>query len=293
MRKRLSRTNRITVASTRIVEKDGNAGQSIEKRLNSDSSVGWYAPVAPNVLRPAYLISDVLINSHLILSAEGTMSLRIWSGPTTNSTLLITTGQTITNGLPHTFATHGQTTEVWVEFLGAGSGTISYGFAGTGNAEGISFSDTVNVTVVEMIKENISASPFPNPAGVVTNDTAEYVMQLNPSSFPDADIVWSNSNSLISFVDGKNWGRSVTIRAGNTEGDAKLTVHPKGFSGVPPEFNVNIYTQSIYGIDAWIVGDGTNWVTTPTEISNKVTYASHVWKPKGLQFYVRSITYTN
>jgi len=150
MRKRLSRTNRITVASTRVVEKDGNAGQSIEKRLNSDSSVGWYAPVAPNVLRPAYLISDVLINSHLILSAEGTMSLRVWSGPTTNSTLLLTTGQTITNGLPHTFATKGDTTEVWVEFLGAGSGTISYGFAGTGNAADLSFTDTVNVTVSDV-----------------------------------------------------------------------------------------------------------------------------------------------
>ena len=71
-----------------------------------------------------YLFSDVLINSHLILSADGTMPLRVWSGPTTNSTLLLKTGQTITNGLPHTFATHGQTTEVWVEFLGAGAGVV-------------------------------------------------------------------------------------------------------------------------------------------------------------------------
>ena len=77
-------------------------------------------------LVPFYLFSDVLVDGDLILTVKGDMAARVWSGPTTNSTLLLTSDQTITNGLPHTFATKGDTTEVWVEFIGAGPQSPSH-----------------------------------------------------------------------------------------------------------------------------------------------------------------------
>ena len=99
-----------------------------------------------------YLFSDVLVDSHLILSMKGGgMTARVWSGPTTNSTLLLTTGQAVTNGISVVngqvvnFATHGEVSEVWLQVLAPGTGSISYGFAGTGNAEGINFTDTLNI----------------------------------------------------------------------------------------------------------------------------------------------------
>jgi len=100
-----------------------------------------------------YLFSDVLVDSHLILSMKGGgMTARVWSGPTTNSTLLLTTGQAVTNGISVVngqvvnFATHGEVSEVWLQVLAPGKGSISYGFVGTDDAEGISFTDTLNIT---------------------------------------------------------------------------------------------------------------------------------------------------
>ena len=101
-----------------------------------------------------YLFSDVMIDSHLILSMKGDMTARLWSGPTTNSTLLlecspngkaVTNGVSVVNGQAVNFATHGQTSEVWLQVLAPGEGSISYGFAGTNNAEGLNFTDTLKV----------------------------------------------------------------------------------------------------------------------------------------------------
>ena len=164
MRKRLSRTNRITVASTRVARNvNDDETQSIEARLELMRTNGVdTVKVEREKLVPFYLFSDVLVSGHLILSMESGdgMAACLWSGPTTNSTLLLTTGQTVTNGLPHTFATKGSATQVWLQVLAPGTGSISYGFAGTGNAEGISFTDTLPITAyrdklkVQVMAEN-------------------------------------------------------------------------------------------------------------------------------------------
>ena len=115
-----------------------------------------------------YLFSDVLIGSHLILSMQSNdgMIARLWSGPTTNSTLLLTTGQTVTNGVSIVngqtinFATHGEVSEVWLQVLAPGTGSISYGFAGTNNAAGISFTDTLPINAYrEKLYVHISELP--------------------------------------------------------------------------------------------------------------------------------------
>ena len=124
----------------------------MEDRLKNDPD-GTLKPAKPGVLYPFDLFSDVLIDSHLILSVSGTAgAFKIWPSNSTNGTPLLVAGQTITNdvsvvgGQTVNFATHGQTSQVWVEFCSNGAGSISYSFAGKGSAAGIDFKDTLDIT---------------------------------------------------------------------------------------------------------------------------------------------------
>jgi len=284
-------TNYVTVASTRVARNvNGDEQQSIEARLELMRTNGVdRVKVEREKLVPFYLFSDVLVDGDLILTVKGDMAARVWSGPTTNSTLLLTSDQTITNGLPHTFATKGDVTEVWVEFLGAGPGTISYGFVGEGDAEGINFTDTISIMAYEVIAEPVSLPSVTNaPAQFPIGSNVTYSVSVTPG----AEITWEISDhDVLNFVDG-NTGSTVTV-AGTSVGVAKLTAHIKGLSEPPPEFNVKVTDLPYTDVWAFIVSNNVTAAWTPTAVSNLVNQANPEVSQFGIQLRVVGIIYTN
>ena len=185
-------------------------------------------------------------------------------------------------------------TNFWLECRQPGTGTVTYAYSMRPPnyiGEILITTNALKFTAATIIAEPITFFPG-NPAGNVQSGTASYYMDVKPTSLISS-ITWSNDNNRLTFQGASTGTTNVTVKMGNTLGNTKLTANLKGFIGKQPEFNVNIYGQTSYGIDAWIVGDGTNWATTPAEITNKVNYASLVLKQKGIHLYVRSVTYTN
>ncbi|MCL2105161.1 MAG: hypothetical protein FWH21_08965, partial [Kiritimatiellaeota bacterium] len=177
-------TNDITVASTRIVKNvNDDVAQSIDARLELANGT-YTVKTDREKLVPFYLLSDALLdgNFHLTLGGEPG-AFKVWSGDSTNSTLLLECGQTIINGNPHFFAAMDAETQVWLEVLKPGPCEIAYGFTGTGNAEGISFSDTVSITAqwelkVQLMAENVQAYIDSIGSGLAVNTDVNW-SQLN------------------------------------------------------------------------------------------------------------------
>jgi len=105
-------------------------------------------PVALGSLHPVYLLGDSLLDGDYTLSLSGdTGAFKIWPTDSTNGTPLLVVGQTVTNGMPVTFATAGGVTEVWLEAVSNGTVTVTFGFTGSDDAKGLDFHDTLNVKV--------------------------------------------------------------------------------------------------------------------------------------------------
>ena len=139
-------------------------------------------------LVPFYLLSDALLdgNFHLTLGGEPG-AFKVWSGDSTNSTLLLA----ITNGNPHFFAAMDAETQVWLEVLKPGPCEITYGFTGEGSAEGISFTDTINITAygvslgisntnLTLLETNVlTVTVFPNSLSA-----SNYVFEISRTNTP-------------------------------------------------------------------------------------------------------------
>ncbi|MCL2104423.1 MAG: hypothetical protein FWH21_05120 [Kiritimatiellaeota bacterium] len=189
-------TTLVTVASTRVLrDVTGDIGENVEARLALPD--GTERIWANRIFHPFSLLSDVEIDSHLILSLGGTFRARIYTGSSTNSTLLIdhdpsthpggvtiTNGISVVNGQTVNFATHGERSEVWVQCLSPGTGAITYGFEGKGNAEGIRFTDTLPITAyreelqIQLMAENIQAYIDSVGTGLAVNTDVNW-SQLN------------------------------------------------------------------------------------------------------------------
>jgi hypothetical protein len=213
-------TNHITVASTRVVEKTGSETQSIDDRL-VPGYVGIQKHAKPGVLYPLYLFSDVLINCDLILSLGGPPgAFRIFAANSTNAPPLLVSGQTITNGVNGAnFATPGQTSEIWIEFRTNGVGNVSYGFVGTNNAAGISFSDTLNITAYDvnlgfsktnltLLETNVlSVAVIPSSLSV-----SNYVFEISRTNTPLSWYQWHQGDDNI-FTNIARTAGSFKVRA--------------------------------------------------------------------------------
>jgi len=243
-------TTLVTVASTRVVENiNDDVAQSIDARLEHIRTNGIDRIWANRLFVPFYLISDVEIDSHLILSLEGDMTARVWSGNSTNSTLLLTTGQTITNGVSVingqtvNFATHGQASQVWLQVLSPGTGAISYGFVGKDGAEGISFTDTLPITAYyeELKVQVMSESNY--MAGIGTG----------PAVNPDA-VAAFNLNSVMQSV--------AALYSNDTRGcgiKVTWTNTPFTMPVVPHDYNDGTFVSNLYrytGDIECVVGSG-------------------------------------
>jgi len=97
-----------------------------------DPTAEWVIP-AGGGLRPMFLTTYTMLPGTLTFTLDGTPgAFRVWSGSTTNSTLLFGCPGVATNGNPHTITT--QLGAVWVEAVSNGTATFTARFQGTGVA---------------------------------------------------------------------------------------------------------------------------------------------------------------
>jgi len=169
----------------------GTEGESVTKRLAFPPE-GWVVPVQPGNLRPVRLHCNSLLQGHFVLSMTGTQEVvRLWHVPSTNGTPLLAAGQTVTNGMPVTFATPGGVTEVWLEALAPGTASVTFSFIGTGNAQGFNHADTLDImakdirltiakpTLTLLETNTVSMVVLPNSLTV-----SNYVFEISRTNLP-------------------------------------------------------------------------------------------------------------
>ena len=163
---------------------------------------------------------------------------------------------------------------------------------------------TVPFTVVEPVVQPIcsvtkTASPQGeshvytlNPCGVAVNDDAYFKIGLSPASFPDSDIVWTNYDGHLEFVDG-NRGREVHVR-GRSVGEAELEVIIGGRTRFAPTFSLRVVTPQSHKITAWIVSDAeNNGARRVEDVQNMIAPLNDIYRQVGVSFYLDSVTVTN
>ena len=131
-----------------------------------------------------------------------------------------------------------------------------------------------------------------NPCGVAVGDDAYFSVKVSPSAFPDSDIVWTNRDGHVSFIDG-NAGRSVHVR-GVSPGDAVLEVIIGGRTRQAPTFQLKVVTPQVFKITAWIVtGKNGTFPRSVIDVQNMIAPLNDIYRQVGVSFYLDSVMVTN
>jgi len=196
-------TCKVSVASVRLVPNVGTVTESIKERLAFPPE-GGVLSAAVGTLHPVYLLCDASLTGDFILSMSGDPGVaRLWLTDSTAGTPLLVAGQTVTDGMPVTFADPGGTADVWLEVVKGGNVTITFSFEGTGYAKGINHSDTLKVKTARfgMVPDYdrdgkinaADAAQLPKPFRIWLND----------------DFDWGDIGNEISGIPGYYSGSSV------------------------------------------------------------------------------------
>ena len=131
-----------------------------------------------------------------------------------------------------------------------------------------------------------------NPCGVAVDDDAYFRVQVTPNSLPDAEIVWTNRDGHVAFVDG-NTGRNVHVR-GVSAGDAQLEVLIGGRERHAPTFPLKVVEPQTFKITAWIVSDAEhNGARQVEDVENMIAPLNDIYRQVGVSFYLDTVTVTN
>ncbi len=150
-------TNRFTVLSVRLfgdVNLDGavdDDDRAAEPGLSE--TYGWGIPVATNVFRPVRLSTQSHLDGVYTLSLEGTAgAIKIWAtgSPGSGDSPLLACGQTVTDGVNGASFAGYPGCDVYVEAVSNGTATLTYAYAGTGDAAGISCEAALKMTAWEL-----------------------------------------------------------------------------------------------------------------------------------------------
>ena len=170
--------------------------------------------------------------------------------------------------------------------------------------DGAPQTSSVPFSVIEPVAETICAETVEhsvqgtnhvytvNPCGVAVGDDAYFRVKVSPLAFPDAEIVWTNRDGHVAFVDG-NVGRCVHVR-GVSAGDAELEVMIGGRTRQAPTFPVKVVEPREFKITAWIVTDAeNNGARNVEDVQNMIVPLNDIYRQVGVSFYLDSITVTN
>ena len=163
---------------------------------------------------------------------------------------------------------------------------------------GQAWSETERFTIVEPVAEPIctdTTNVFEygrmrrltvNPCGVAVGRDAYFRIAVEPSDYPDSQIVWSVDEGFagsVSFIGG-NTGRAVTVRGVST-GDVTLKVQIGDCRSRPPTFTLRVVEPKTVRLSAWIVADRVGRTPfTVAQVQNMVTEAEDIFSQVGVTF---------
>lgn len=164
--------------------------------------------------------------------------------------------------------------------------------------DGQSWSSTARFTVVEPVAEPIctdTTNVFEygrmrrltvNPCGVAVGRDAYFRIAVEPSDYPDSQIVWSVDEGCagsVSFIGG-NTGRAVTVRGVST-GDVTLKVQIGDCRSHPPTFTLRVVEPKEVRLSAWIVANQFGQIPfTPPKVLDMVNEAEDIFSQVGVTF---------
>ena len=131
-----------------------------------------------------------------------------------------------------------------------------------------------------------------NPSSVAVGQEARYRIRIFPDNFPSNRITWSiSAPGCLEFLGG-NTGPTVSVR-GLAAGDVTLQANITGIMGLGeqdnPTMTLRVVNPSSVKIRAWIIGDGQQWATTPSQVSRMVGRANQLYTQVGIDFRLESV----
>ena len=108
----------------------------------------------------------------------------------------------------------------------------------------------------------------------------------------DSDFKWTNYGGQVEFVGGDR-GREVHVR-GKVVGETELEVIIGGRTYSAPNFTLNVVTQRLFKITAWIVtGKNGIFPCSVADVQNMISPLNDIYRQVGVSFYLDSVTITN
>ena len=302
-------TNAFTVLSVRLFgdsDLDGDVDAD-DKALRPalTNAWGWAMPASANVFRPVRLRTDVGLSGGVytlsLSGSDGTCQIWATGNPASTNSPLLACGQTVTNGINGVSFLSGSDTDLYVEAVSNGTATLTYAYAGTGEAAGISCAASLKMTAFTITLEPVTTENSPevyNPCGIATNGTGYYKIAVEPSSlFPDDKISWGVVSGDVSFVENGDTGRLVAVKGGGVEGGFKLGVDIEGLSlPTNPCVAGRVLEPKVIPVTVWIVRDdnGDNAACTENRVQELLGGVNTIFKQCAMTFCVNgSIQYTN
>jgi len=296
-------TNAFTVLSVRLfgdtdLDGDVDAGdKALHPALSRET--GWAVPAAPGVLRPVRLRTDVgLSGGAYTLTLAGTPgAFRIWPDASGTNAPLLGCGQTVTNGAGGVSFLAGPDTGLHVEAVSNGVATLTYAFAGDGEAEGLACSATLKMTAYRVTLEPVTADAnaqglILNPCGVAANGLAAYRLTAEPAAaFPEESIHWSVAYGGVTFYGGNNTGREAIIRGGISESDFKLEIQ---IDGLPetcrPYIHGRVLEPKTVPVRAYVICDSNDVAAVSADtIAGWVAEANRIYRQVAMTFTLASV----
>jgi hypothetical protein len=132
-----------------------------------------------------------------------------------------------------------------------------------------------------------------NPCGVAIGENAYFRIEVNPSDFPDEQIVWTATDSnKVSFVGG-NTGRCVTV-CGREKGKTELLIQIGDAKSAKPSFTVNVVEKKEIDVRVWIIADGEDVSFKESDVLDMLKEANDIYAQVGVRFnLVEPIVVTN
>ena len=300
-------TNAFTVFSVRLfgdIDLDGDV-DAADRALHPSlpRAYGWRMPAATNVFRRVRLRTDVRVPGRLTLSLSGDPGFRVWrtQSPAPEASPLLACGQTVTNGAGGVSFLSGENGDLFVEAVSGGTATLTYAYTGTGDAAGLNCSASLKMTAFGITLEPVTCENGPdvyNPCGIPIGGIAYFKVAVEPAAWiPDTDITWSVVHGDVSFHNGGNKGRLVTVNAGGTAGDFRLDVDVADLSLTPKPFiKGRVLEQGTVPVKVWIVrkDDGSEPACTEGRVQKLLDGVNSIFKQCAMTFCVNgALQYTN
>ncbi len=178
-----------------------------------------------------------------------------------------------------------------IEGLSPGQVTATLTYAAQDGTE--LASDSVVITAVEIKLEpiyHLGGPPPHNSSGIEKDKSSTYVVDIQPASVLDTNVVWTRVSGGISFPTGEDGGskargRTVTIK-GDTLGKAKVRIDLESLDAPAPTLPIEVLEKKTIKAFVYVVrrDDGTGPAATPAQVSALLTGVNAYYQQVAMEF---------